>query len=559
MAKVLVIGLDGATLDLVEPWAKQGYLPVLAKMMNEGGYGRLRSVMPVLSSAAWPSFMTGMNPGKHSMVDFVRREPDSYRLRPVNRQQLRASTLWKILSQHNQKVGVLNVPMTYPPEEVNGFMVTGLGTPDYKPFTYPPELGKELLRRGYRVNKRISYHIGEEKAYINEINDMAERQLEVSLWLMRSQPWDFFMTVFFDTDQLAHFFWKHMDGSHPDHNRLADQQYADTILKFYQKIDQSIGTLCEAAGSDTNIFIISDHGTGPFYRDVFLNEWLRQQGYLVIEKDIARLQGIYRVLAGLGITRSHISSILRRNGLGKIERWIKDTIGNGIDLLPKSQRAEFPQSIDWSRTRAYSFGYQGQIYINLQGREPLGIVSPGEEYDQVCQEIMSRLLQIVDPQDDKPVIDHVYSQNELFHGPYLNLMPDLTLVMRRLSYNTRQGYEFSPKVGQIFATSQTKESGSHRPDGILISKGPDVLITGMHPASAHLIDLAPTILYLLGCPIPKEMDGQLLNEWITLSHPPQMDESNSIDYPDQREESRSYSSKEDKEIMDRLKNLGYLE
>ena len=167
MTKLLVIGLDGATMDLIEPWAREGKLPVLAGLLQHGSYGRMQSVLPVLSSAAWTSFMTGMNPGKHGFYDFVKRAPDSYRLRPVHREQMRGQSLWKILSLVGRKVIVLNVPMTYPPEAVNGAMISGLGTPNYKTFTYPAELTQELLNRGYSVNNQLAFRSGEEQAYID--------------------------------------------------------------------------------------------------------------------------------------------------------------------------------------------------------------------------------------------------------------------------------------------------------------------------------------------------------------------------------------------------------
>ena len=326
MNKVLLIGLDGATLDLIEPWAKDGLLPNLASLMAQGTYGRLASVMPVLSSAAWSSFMTGKNPGKHSIYDFVRRAPDSYRLRVVNHSHNRGDSLWKILSRHDRKVGVLNVPMTYPPEEVNGFIVTGLGTPDFKNFTYPENLGKELLKRGYRVNKQVYYRPGNESQYLQELYDIAEKQFQATQWLLQTQDWDFFMVVFFDTDQMAHYFWRHMDSSHPLHNPLTDAPFQKAIQEYYQRMDSYIGALRQMAGEDANLIVISDHGTGPMYQDVFLNEWLRREGYLAIEQEVADLKGRYRFFGRLGLTRNSLSAFLRRNGLGRVERVIKDVL-----------------------------------------------------------------------------------------------------------------------------------------------------------------------------------------------------------------------------------------
>jgi predicted AlkP superfamily phosphohydrolase/phosphomutase len=556
--RILVIGLDGATLDLIEPWAHAGHLPVMKSLMDSGSYGRLLSVMPVLSSAAWSSFMTGMNPGKTSIYDFVRREAGSYRLRTVRRDHNQAPSLWKRLSQHGYQVGVVNVPMTYPPEAVNGILVTGLGTPDFKPFTYPPELGAELTARGYRVNKRVSYRPGNEDAYLREVYELAGRHCETALWLMGSRPWDFFMMVFFDTDQINHYFWKHMDRSHPARNPKTDDPYADTILRFYQLMDANIGRLVAAAGPETTVFVISDHGAGPYYKDVFPNEWLRQAGYLSTDGETATLKGSHRLFGRLGITRSNISIVLRKAHLGRVERWIKDAIGDRIELLPRTQRAEFPQAIDWAHTRAYSFGYQGQIYINLQGREPQGIVAPGAEYEQLLHELTERLTSWTDPEDGRGVVDRVYRREELFSGPYVGYAPDLTLVMRGLAYNTKPGYEFSTEPGKVIDRPITFETGSHRPEGMLIMAGPGVIPSQDARIGARLIDVTPTVLHLMGCPLPAEMDGQVLESWLTGDvSPTRLPPEPPSAGPEPS--TSDWSEEEEQEMIRRLKNLGYLE
>ncbi|MEJ2598289.1 MAG: alkaline phosphatase family protein [Anaerolineales bacterium] len=557
--KVLVIGLDGATLNLIEPWAQAGHLPVMQRLMNTGAFGKLQSVMPVLSSAAWSSFMTGKNPGMHGMYDFVRREADGYRLRVMRRENIHSESLWKILSRNDQRVGVINVPMTYPAEEVNGFLVTGLGTPEFKPFTYPESLGKELGERGYRVNKTETYRPDNEQAYLKELHAMTARQHENALWLMKEKPWDFFMNVFFGTDQVAHFFWRHMDPNHPAHDPEVDPVHANAIRDFYQKVDGYIGELIEAAGPETSVFILSDHGAGPLYQDVFLNEWLRQSGYLTVlnsgSNQTAQLGGSHRVLARLGLTRSGVSAFLRRNRLGRVERWIKDALGDRIELLPRTQRADFPEAIDWEQTTAYSFGYQGQVYLNLKGREPQGIV-PVEKYQQVCDEIAEKLLAISDPRDGRRVVDRVLRRDDVFHGPYTDYAPDLILVMRGLAYNTRQGYEFSARGGTVFTDPITFESGCHRYEGVLIANGP-----GIQPAGrlegARLVDLTPTILHLMNCPVPDDMDGRVLSDWITTRRPVEVEEGGSG--KQNGAEEATFSDEEEKEMIDRLKSLGYLE
>lgn len=558
MRKLLVIGLDGATLDLIEPWANSGKLPVMAQLMKNGTYGRLQSVLPVLSSAAWSSFMTGMNPGKHGFYDFVKRAPDSYRLRPVSREQMGGRSLWRILSELDKKVIVMNVPMTYPPETVNGLLVTGLGTPSYKNFTYPSELTAELQAKGYKVNSEIAFTPGREKDFIDEVYEITDQLTETLTSFMNRQDWDFAMVVYRDPDEMAHFFWRYMDETHPQHPTTGpEMQFKDAILEYYQKVDQAIGTLLKEVGEETNVLIMSDHGTGPFYKDVLLNEWLRQKGWLVTkkEKDASGLAN--NVFKTLGITRSNISTTLRSLKMGKVERWLKDVLGNRIEILPASSHANFPDEIDWERTKAYSFGYHGQIYINLKGREPQGIVSAGEEYDQLCQEISQSLMTIVDPQDGKPVVDQVVHRSQAFHGPAFDDAPDMVVIMRALSYITRSGYEFGSQPGEIFSPPHQYQSGSHRMDGVFIMAGPDILPAGYKGRDVVITDLAPTALHMMECPVPDDMDGRALTECLSDQREVQLVQSDTLTLILPKE--NEMTVEQEQELMQRLRDLGYLE
>ncbi|MEM4724031.1 MAG: alkaline phosphatase family protein [Candidatus Hadarchaeum sp.] len=554
VSRVMVIGLDGATLDLIEPWVQAGHLPVLASLMRSGGYSRLRSVFPVVSSAAWATFMTGTNPGKHGVFDFVYREAGSYRLRPVNRQHIAMPSLWRLLSEQGRRVGVLNVPITYPPEQVNGFIVSGLGTPDFKCFTYPPELGNRLLQNGYRVNRRVYYPWGNEEAFLRDTYEITERLTTTALSLLAESTWDFFMVVYRDTDNIAHGFWHHMDPSHPDHDPVQSACYRNVILDFYRRLDGYLGDLIAAAGHNTAVFIISDHGLGPLYKEVFLNEWLHQRGYLVPRPLPFHRQFLSRV----GLTRENISRLLRWAHLGRLERMVKDLLGDRIFILPRTGWSDFSDGIDWPRTRAYSFGYQGQIYINLAGREPQGIVAPGGEYEALREELCQALRELRDPEDGQPVVDRIYKREEIYWGPNLFRAPDLVVVMRNFAYITRLGYEFSSQSGQIFGPSRIRESGGHRLDGVLIAAGPGITRATEERPVAWLGDVMPTILHLLGCAIPEFVDGRVLREWLV----PDLADRPVLTYqwmpPDSGLAGGGLTASEEEEILGRLSDLGYL-
>ena len=556
--KLLVIGLDGAPYPLIKQWSEEGFLPNTARLIDQGSFGVLRSTIPVHSPTAWASFMTGLNPGKHGVFDFAQREPDSYRLRLIQAHQIHGPKLWHILSQNGRRVGVMNVPMTYPPEPVNGFLISGLGTPAYTTYTYPPELSETLNQQGYRVNKEKFYAPGQEDEWLADIYDTSRRRAETAVQLIQQQDWDFFMLVFRNTDEICHFFWRYMDDTHPLYDPNVPDKHKTAIRDYYQQVDEWTGQIIQAAGKDTNIVIMSDHGAGPLYKDVFLNEWLWQQGWLKMKKTSSHQKASLKMLRQIGLTRQNISNLLTRLHLHRLEILIKKSLGDRIQILPRDERPEFTAAIDWSQTSAYSFGYYGQIFINLRGREPQGIIEPGSEYDSLRREIVQRLSKLVDPMDGQPVVDKIYFKEELYHGEHLNTAPDIITIMRDLTYITRKGYEFAPERGLLFQKPH-HESGGHRFEGILIAAGPDV-VNQASLAECKIWDLAPTLLYLLQIQVPHSMDGEVILPLIqpqSLAHYP-------VVYTDHKyqaipTQTGVLDDETEQELVEQLKKLGYLQ
>lgn len=554
--KLLVIGIDGAPYPLIERWAAGGELPHLARLIARGGFGVLRSTIPVHSPTAWASFITGLNPGQHGVFDFVRREPGSYRLGVVRADQYPGASIWRLLSERGRKVGVINVPMTYPPEPVNGFLVSGLGTPDFSRYTYPPELQADLDADGYRVNKKFFFVRDRQDEWLDDITAMTDKRGETAVRLLREQPWDFFMVVFRNSDEICHFFWHHQDETHPQHDPAAPPRYRTAILDLYRQIDHWVGELVAAAGEDVNVVVMSDHGAGPLYRDVFLNEWLWQEGRLALREEVAGGRGWLATMQRLGLTRARISDTLTRLNLHRVETLIKRALGDRIYVLPRDERPEFHNAIDWSRTQAYSFGYYGQIFINLRGREPEGIVPP-EEYEALRDEIARQMMTIVDPADGLPVVDRVYKKEELYHGRFLDEAPDLLAIMRGLTYITRMGYEFAGERGVLFREPYTDETGGHRLEGILIAAGPDIQAGAL--LERPIVDLTPTLLQLQGCSAPSYMDGEpitpLLTEAFQANHPLEI---NPADIVGREAMAGSWDAAAEADVTERLKQLGYL-
>jgi len=380
-------------------------------------------------------------------------------------------------------------------------------------------------------------------------------QAQTALQLMKSEPWDFFMFVFRDTDEIAHFFWRFMDESHPAYDPALAQRWKDAVLGYYRVVDDWVGQMVKQAGPGTTVFLISDHGSGPLYKDVFLNTWLETIGFLARRVPSAP----YRWMQRWGITRKQISGLLRRWNLTSWEVKIKDLLGEKIAWFPDHTGADLQSAVDWSRTRAYSFGYHGQIYLNVRGREPEGIIQPGREYEQIRDELIEALRAWADPEDHQPVVSHVFKREDIFYGPCFEEAPDLILVMRDFAYITRQGYEFGRNSQEIFAPPATFESGSHRLEGIVIAWGAGIKRLGEVPPIS-IMDIAPTVLYLLDVAIPSWMDGRLLREWIVPSLLAQAPPEWRDDQPEEsgHQDGASWTEEDEEEILERLRGLGYL-
>jgi len=289
--KVLAIGLDGATYTVINPLLKAGELPVLKGIMENGAWGRLKSTIHPYSAPAWTSFMTGKNPGSHGVFDFTYRRPGTYNLGFVSAKSRKGRTLWRIISEGGRRVGIMNVPMTYPPESVNGFLMAGLGSPGVVPgFAYPREVFSEIKREvgGYIIEPRIRDYIrrGRFDQFSERLMDGLERRFKAATYLMKTHPWDFFMLVFGETDQVQHWFWKYMDPDHPLHNSREATRYGDMISRVYRRIDSMIGDILDMFDRKIHLVILSDHGQGGNNdKSIYLNNWLASLGLLHFERD----------------------------------------------------------------------------------------------------------------------------------------------------------------------------------------------------------------------------------------------------------------------------------
>ena len=571
--KVIIIGLDAATWTLISPWIAEGGMPNLAKLMKTGVSGALQSVIPPITPPAWTSFMTGKNPGKHGVFHFVETEPDGYAMNYANGGSRRSPTVWKLLNAAGFSVGTMNIPFTYPPEVLDGFQISGLDTPTpNSPFVYPPELKRELVDHFGKINHDVRFlgfmSTDRRRAQVlSEMEKIDEQWAGVALYLLEHHPQDVMMFVFMSIDTVQHYFWQYMDRSHFLYDPRAEPRFGNAVRQVYERLDALTGRLIEKLPEDTTVFIVSDHGGGPVVdRTLFLNRYLHQLGLLHYRK--SRSAGRKITLGprriALKILRAGFSFL--RHSLSSRQKSRLAELFPGLRKEAELAYTSFV-NIDWGRTKAYCsevLAAPPSIWINLKGVKPAGIVEPAE-YKPLTDFIIEKLGELKDPRTGEPIIARVYRRDELFHGPFSDEGADLILDWwsEDSLFSTQPSFKKDrskpPVIIREHRPSEDSEwGGTHRLNGILIGRGPG-LKTATGVENAQLIDLAPTLLYLLGAPVPEDMDGKVLTSAVRpdflAAHPVRAGIASGVSETTLSD----YTEEESAKVEERLRALGYLE
>ncbi|MBU0493741.1 MAG: alkaline phosphatase family protein [Chloroflexi bacterium] len=554
MTQLLIIGLDGATFDLIEPWAND--LRNLAGLMRRGAWGRLRSTVPPVTFPAWTSFMTGVNPGQHGVFDFTRRVPGTYRVEFVNATHRRRPTLWRILSDAGLRVGVMGVPATYPPEYLNGFQISGFDAPVAvgidRSFVHPSELYDEIRRAvgEYRTTDFQEVRIGPgwHRAATRSLLDVLAVKQDIAAYLLQREPWDCFMVLFGEADTVSHHFWLHHDSVSPRHPAGAGE-LRDAIRTVYRRLDEAVGALL-ALAPQAHVLIASDHGFGGAGdKAVYINRRLAECGLLRFRRRGAVDWGTHAA-----------KRLALRLPAGAQERLFR-LVGPAAGALESRNRFA---GIDWAGTQAFSEEQNTcpGVWINRRDREPLGIVA-SDAYEATRDAVIEALHTWRDPVTGRPVVAQALRREAVYHGPFVGEAPDVVV-----EFALDAGYSYAvqgsggrpgPAVRvlaphEYLGAKGPGMNGTHRPDGVLLLAGPQVRAgTVLH--SANIVDAAPTALHLLGLPVPSYMDGRVLVEALTVDRPV-VDMEMSL--PDAASPA-SYSPAEEAIVAARLRALGYLE
>lgn len=533
--RVFCLGFDGGTWAVLRPLLAAGRMPHLAKLASSGVSGVLHSTIPPITPAAWSTFMTGCNPGKHGVFDFMAYDPHTHHTHFVNATSLRAPTLWQVLSEHGKRVAVVDMPVTYPPPEINGVVVSGLMTPSRQStFTYPANVLAEIEQHlGYawpllkEEEERGGLH-DDFDGFLKLMQRFLHSRTEAMLYLLKQEPWDFAFLQWQCVDFLQHPMWKYLDEKHPAFSRA---RYEQVVQHFFLPLDEALGRLLLAVqkylGNETLIVIVSDHGFQRHTKRVELNHWLHAQGFLV-------------PAAHAKTSWMRWAEVIRKADVLHLrKRWLTKSRRNALGSKLRAQR------IDHERSRFFAVSaFWGYVYLGPHA-------TPHD-----VQALEAKLKTWRDPQTEQQVVKKIHRREDCFAGEALGRLPQLIL-------EPTPGYTFSSKTyfnsGDVLVpvAENDFQQGTHAREGMFVWAGPEIERSSLCEATeAHLQDMMPTLLHWLGLPIPDYCDGTVRAEWFTPAQ-----RGHEVVYASTRlalQEEVELNSSEQEEIEKHLQALGYL-
>ncbi|NLE77065.1 MAG: hypothetical protein GX605_10000, partial [Chloroflexi bacterium] len=552
------------TWDVARPLLERGELPTLRALMAEGASGPLRSVIHPYTAQAWTTMATGCNQGQHRIFDFWERDLSRYGFRLLNASHRAAPSLWGLLGARGRRSVVVNVPQTYPPEPApGGLLISGRDTPGLgATYTHPASLKAQLADLAgepYVIVPDDWLHTrrGRPDLAREELYREVRVRFRVVEKLLEQEPWDLAWFVVGATDGAAHFFWRYHDRRHPLYDEAEARLYGEVVAEVYRRADAALGRLLARLPADTAVLVVSDHGQGPQTPlAVHLNLWLAEQGLLTLARPAPERRGgvrrgVARVLRGVKrLAYDHLPF----QSLTRVRRLFPDWLRR--ELGPET----FFPGIHWPDTLAYSEELRGNIWIHVRGRDPQGVVEPGEEYEALRDRIIAGLADLRNPQDGSRLVRRVWRREELYSGPFVERFPDLVVESDTPEvFRPRGAYQGKQALRLLTAAevAELKTSGVHRMDGVLVVRGAGVR-PGLTVEGAALADLAPTVLYLLGEAVPGHMDGRVLTElfepaWLAAQPVHYQDGGGEGGHSDQ-----DYTDEESRQVEERLAGLGYL-
>jgi predicted AlkP superfamily phosphohydrolase/phosphomutase len=532
--KTLLIGLDGATFDVLDPLMEQGVMPFLKTFLAEGVRAGLRTIVPPLTPPAWTSLMTGRTPGQHGVFDFFRMDsPESRHIRFFNSNDVQCETIWTLASAAGLRTTTLNFPAMFPPPRISGYVVPGwVPWKQLRLACWPEGLFDKLKTIPGFNQRELAMDIKiEEKAtegtsnYAElgpwiELHKRREQNLfQVLRYLTEEDPSELTAVLFDGVDKLQHLCWRFI---RPEDDRPLTEdwefQIRDLCLQYYSCVDRLLQQMCELAGPQTTVLVASDHGFGPTYDVLHINTWLEQHGYLAWSA-AAQARDTQGALLGVGQVAKHT--------------WL----------------------MDWEKTKAFATTPTSNgIYIVVS---PDGIAPgvPAADYPAFCRKLADELRQVPDLRTGQPLVSEVWTRDEVFQGPHGHVAPDLTLVLR-------DGGLVSILPSPEAVSRRPVVSGAHRYVGIFGARGPGIR-RGLDARELSILDIAPTVLYSLGVPLPEDLQGrvprEIFQEGVLEKQPVRKVAAHAAETQAANHAPVSAEMEDEETVLDRLRELGYIE
>ncbi len=568
--RVMIIGLDGMTFDVMKPLAAQGVMPTCKSLMDRGSWGTLMSTVPPVTGPAWVSFATGKQPGNHGVFDFFKPTKANNAVeisrRIINSREIDGKSLWQILSEAGKTSIVINVPVSYPATKIKGVLLADMLSPHkHGDFSWPrdiiqtlePKLGEYTITinwQGYSASKPTQF--------IDDEIKCEWQRTKYCLHLMDQYPdWELCFPCFTETDRIMHTMWNYIDPAEREKLKQAgkyDQSVMDKVLEFYREQDKMIAQLLEKAGPDTTVFFVSDHGFGPLYGKFMVNNFLAQKGLLVVNQ-----MKIRKALAFILLKKIWFK-FLKTVGL---QQWAKKQMARkAADRQSATARTfydVFYESVDWEKTKAYmASNTEGGLYLNVKGRRLYGshvdhgCIDP-KDYEKVRNEVIEALREIRHPETGKPMLSHVEVREDVYTGKYVERAPDIVFFLD----NGEWIADFSLGKGEFRKADWKTGSGMHRMEGCFLACGPG--IKHNPDVTTDIFSVVPTVLGYMGLPIPSDMDGTFIreafsDEWLA-SHEITYAGSSSQEGKGWGEGQDVFNEDEEQVLVDRLRGLGYLD
>ena len=473
--KVLVVGLDCAPPEvLFSTSAENGLglkdrLPNLSRLIDEGIYGPLSSSIPCITVPAWTSMLASKDPGVLGFYGFRNRADHSYhRMSIATGSAIHEKRVWDILGETGRTSVVVGVPQTYPIRPFQGYLISSFLTPNTeRQYTHPNELRYEIDRvldgQPYEVDVR-QFRTEDKDYLLRQIQEMTENRFAVIKYLLHEKPWDFFMFVEIGLDRIHHGMWKFWDPGHLKHE--PGNPYKNAIPDYYRYLDRELGEILGMLDDDTVILVVSDHGAQGMLGGFAINEWLRQEGLLVL-KDEPLYEGIVP--------------------FEKVE-------------------------VDWEKTTAWGAGgYYARVFMNVEGREPMGKI-PARDYEKVRGQLKEKIEALPD-HEGNPMGSIAFAPEELYrevkpHRAGGAVAPDLMVYLGNLRW--RSVGSFGLPDLYTFENDTGPDDANHNQNGVFVLWDPRRDHGGRYAEGLQLMDVAPTALDLLGVPVPPDMQGKVV-------------------------------------------------